>query len=258
PGLTLVSRQKGHAPAFSPGGRPRRGPSNGPFSLFDRLLRRGPPSAPEKRGRGGAALPISSHAAEGQCKRHLVTPKGPTVARDEEAAAAAAAAVVSPLWKIAWSAPSGASASSSPDARKAGPRLAASARAFICSAVCPAQAKVLWPAHKAMKKGKSPIIIDNTNIHAWEMKPYAIMALENRYEVIFREPDTHWKFHVRELARRNHHGVPFAKIRWMKDEYEHNVTFHTVLHSEEPARYWNSGRYSRLNSAFSNNRMNRS
>uniref|UniRef100_A0A8C7E704 NEDD4-binding protein 2-like 1 n=1 Tax=Naja naja TaxID=35670 RepID=A0A8C7E704_NAJNA len=113
-------------------------------------------------------------------------------------------------------------------------------------------------AGKAMKKGKSPIIIDNTNIHAWEMKPYAIMALENRYEVIFREPDTRWKFHVRELARRNHHGVPFEKIRWMKDEYEHNVTFHTVLHSEEPARYYNSGRYSHLNSAFSNNRMNRS
>ncbi|XP_026564735.1 NEDD4-binding protein 2-like 1 isoform X2 [Pseudonaja textilis] len=56
-------------------------------------------------------------------------------------------------------------------------------------------------ARKAMKKGKSPIIIDNTNIHAWEMKPYAIMALENRYKVIFREPDTRWKFHVRELAR---------------------------------------------------------
>ncbi|ETE68378.1 NEDD4-binding protein 2-like 1, partial [Ophiophagus hannah] len=126
---------------------------------------------------------------------------------------------------------------------------------------------IVWETHisgtrkeaprKAMKKGKSPIIIDNTNIHAWEMKPYAIMALENRYEVIFREPDTRWKFHVRELARRNHHGVPFEKIRWMKDEYEHNVTFHTVLHSEEPARYCNSGHYSRLNPAFSNNRMNR-
>ncbi|KAL7983399.1 hypothetical protein Chor_000275 [Crotalus horridus] len=113
-------------------------------------------------------------------------------------------------------------------------------------------------SHKAMKNGKSPVIIDNTNIHAWEMKPYVIMALENRYEVIFREPDTRWKFHVRELARRNHHGVPFEKIQWMKDEYEHDVTFHTVLHSEEPARYCNSGHYSRLNSAFSNNRMNRS
>lgn len=27
-----------------------------------------------------------------------------------------------------------------------------------------------------MKNGKSPVIIDNTNIHAWEMKPYVIMV----------------------------------------------------------------------------------
>ncbi|XP_074995902.1 NEDD4-binding protein 2-like 1 isoform X1 [Calonectris borealis] len=56
-------------------------------------------------------------------------------------------------------------------------------------------------AHKAMKNGKSPVIIDNTNIHAWEMKPYVMMARENRYEVIFQEPDTPWKFNVQELTR---------------------------------------------------------
>ncbi|XP_036027808.1 NEDD4-binding protein 2-like 1 isoform X2 [Onychomys torridus] len=56
-------------------------------------------------------------------------------------------------------------------------------------------------ARKAMQNGISPIIIDNTNLHAWEMKPYAVMALENNYEVIFREPDTRWKFNVQELAR---------------------------------------------------------
>ncbi|MEE6472502.1 hypothetical protein FKM82_009626 [Ascaphus truei] len=91
-------------------------------------------------------------------------------------------------------------------------------------------------ASKAMKRGKTPIIIDNTNIQAWEMKPYAIMALENYYKVIFREPDTRWKFNVQELSRRNSHGVPREKIQRMKDVYEHNVTFHTVLHSEKPSR----------------------
>ncbi|XP_044524210.1 NEDD4-binding protein 2-like 1 isoform X4 [Gracilinanus agilis] len=30
-------------------------------------------------------------------------------------------------------------------------------------------------ARKAMRNGTSPIIIDNTNLHAWEMKPYAVM-----------------------------------------------------------------------------------
>uniref|UniRef100_A0A8D2J4I1 NEDD4-binding protein 2-like 1 n=1 Tax=Varanus komodoensis TaxID=61221 RepID=A0A8D2J4I1_VARKO len=89
-------------------------------------------------------------------------------------------------------------------------------------------------ARKAMKNGKSPVIIDNTNIHAWEMKPYVIMALENNYEVIFREPDTHWKFNVRELARRNSHGVPREKIQRMKEQYEHDITFHNVLYCEEP------------------------
>ncbi|XP_064297117.1 NEDD4-binding protein 2-like 1 [Phalacrocorax carbo] len=91
-------------------------------------------------------------------------------------------------------------------------------------------------AHKAMKNGKSPVIIDNTNIHAWEMKPYVMMARENRYEVIFQEPDTPWKFNVQELTRRNTHHVPRQKIQRMKEQYEHNVTFHSVLHSEEPSR----------------------
>ncbi|XP_069828188.1 NEDD4-binding protein 2-like 1 [Dendropsophus ebraccatus] len=89
-------------------------------------------------------------------------------------------------------------------------------------------------ARKAMGRGRTPIIIDNTNIVAWHMKPYAVMALENGYGVIFLEPNTHWKFDVRELARRNSHGVPREKIQRMKDAYEHNVTFNMVLHAEKP------------------------
>ncbi|KFQ35724.1 NEDD4-binding protein 2-like 1, partial [Mesitornis unicolor] len=88
-------------------------------------------------------------------------------------------------------------------------------------------------ARKAMKNGKSPVIIDNTNIQAWEMKPY---ARENRYEVVFQEPDTPWKFNVRELTRRNIHRVPQEKIQRMKDQYERSVTFHSVLQSEKPSR----------------------
>ncbi|XP_066476644.1 NEDD4-binding protein 2-like 1 [Tiliqua scincoides] len=120
-------------------------------------------------------------------------------------------------------------------------------------------------ARKAMKNGKSPVIIDNTNIHAWEMKPYVIMALENSYEVIFREPDTRWKFNVGELVRRNNHGVPREKIQRMKEQYDHNVTFHTVLHSEEPVRYFsrsygvcNTGDFSHPGSTFPNRRTNSS
>ncbi|XP_023376389.1 NEDD4-binding protein 2-like 1 [Pteropus vampyrus] len=91
-------------------------------------------------------------------------------------------------------------------------------------------------ARRAMRTGISPVIIDNTNLHAWEMKPYAVMALENNYEVIFREPETRWKFNVQELARRNIHGVPREKIHRMKERYEHDVTFHSVLRAEKPGR----------------------
>ncbi|XP_062343623.1 NEDD4-binding protein 2-like 1 [Cinclus cinclus] len=97
-------------------------------------------------------------------------------------------------------------------------------------------------ARKAMKNGKSPVIIDNTNIHAWEMKPYVMMAHENRYQVTFQEPDTPWKFNVQELTRRNIHHVPREKIQRMKEQYEHNVTFHSVLRSEKPGR--DEGSYS--------------
>ncbi|XP_004604592.1 NEDD4-binding protein 2-like 1 isoform X1 [Sorex araneus] len=105
-------------------------------------------------------------------------------------------------------------------------------------------------ARKAMRNGISPIIIDNTNLHAWEMKPYAVMALENNYEVIFREPDTRWKFNVQELARRNIHGVPREKIQRMKERYEHDVTFRSVLHAEKPNRM--NRNQDRNNASFSN------
>ncbi|NWX12075.1 N42L1 protein, partial [Aegotheles bennettii] len=118
-------------------------------------------------------------------------------------------------------------------------------------------------ARKAMKNGKSPVIIDNTNIHAWEMKPYVMMARENRYEVTFREPDTPWKFNVQELTRRNIHHVPRQKIQQMKEQYEHGVTFHSVLQSEKPSRErhpsgpnaaYSMGACSNHLSAFSNRR----
>lgn len=32
------------------------------------------------------------------------------------------------------------------------------------------------PAKDAMQDGRSPIIIDNTNLQAWEMKPYVKMV----------------------------------------------------------------------------------
>ncbi|XP_019353798.1 NEDD4-binding protein 2-like 1 isoform X2 [Alligator mississippiensis] len=119
-------------------------------------------------------------------------------------------------------------------------------------------------ARKAMENRRSPVIIDNTNIRAWEMKPYVIMALENGYEVTFREPETQWKFDVQKLARRNTHQVPREKIQRMKEQYEHGVTVETVLQSEQPRRdvgnssgpnaALSAGAYSNSHPAFSNRR----
>ncbi|XP_041797409.1 NEDD4-binding protein 2-like 2 isoform X2 [Chelmon rostratus] len=89
-------------------------------------------------------------------------------------------------------------------------------------------------AKDAMRDGRSPIIIDNTNIQAWEMKPYVKMALERGYKVDFCEPDTSWKFDPYELEKRNKHGVPQEKIAQMMDRFSFPVSVDIVMSSQEP------------------------
>ncbi|XP_067889605.1 uncharacterized protein [Heterodontus francisci] len=91
-------------------------------------------------------------------------------------------------------------------------------------------------AKKSMDEGRSPIIIDNTNIQAWEMKPYAEMAVERCYSVSFREPETWWKFNVVELEKRNKHQVPREKIIQMMERFEHPISSDIVLNAVEPSR----------------------
>uniref|UniRef100_A0A8U7NHJ9 Uncharacterized protein n=1 Tax=Corvus moneduloides TaxID=1196302 RepID=A0A8U7NHJ9_CORMO len=43
-----------------------------------------------------------------------------------------------------------------------------------------------------MKNGKSPVIIDNTNIHAWEMKPYVMMVGKAPVNYHPESLKTHW------------------------------------------------------------------
>ncbi|XP_057695665.1 NEDD4-binding protein 2-like 2 isoform X2 [Corythoichthys intestinalis] len=56
-------------------------------------------------------------------------------------------------------------------------------------------------AREAMRAGRSPVIIDNTNLQAWEMKPYVQMALQKGYRVDFCEPNTSWKYDPLELEK---------------------------------------------------------
>ncbi|NWS14586.1 N4BP2 protein, partial [Pachyramphus minor] len=89
-------------------------------------------------------------------------------------------------------------------------------------------------AKEAFEVGISPIIIDNTNIQAWEMKPYVTLAQQFKYKVVFREPDTWWKFKPKELERRNIHGVSKEKIKRMLERYERCLTVRSILDSSVP------------------------
>ncbi|XP_034280695.1 NEDD4-binding protein 2 isoform X2 [Pantherophis guttatus] len=86
-------------------------------------------------------------------------------------------------------------------------------------------------AKEAFEKRITPIIIDNTNTQAWEMKPYIALSQQHKYKVVFREPDTWWKFKPKELERRNVHGVSKEKIKRMLERYEHCLTANSILNS---------------------------
>ncbi|NXO60813.1 N4BP2 protein, partial [Aramus guarauna] len=89
-------------------------------------------------------------------------------------------------------------------------------------------------AKEAFEMRISPIIIDNTNIQAWEMKPYVTLAQQFKYKVMFREPDTWWKFKPKELERRNIHGVTKERIKRMLERYERCLTVSSILNSSVP------------------------
>ncbi|XP_044537679.1 NEDD4-binding protein 2 [Gracilinanus agilis] len=89
-------------------------------------------------------------------------------------------------------------------------------------------------AKEALEKKVSPVIIDNTNLQAWEMKPYIILSQKYKYKIHFREPDTWWKFKPKELARRNVHGVTKEKIVRMLEHYERYVSVTHILDSSVP------------------------
>ncbi|XP_068178330.1 NEDD4-binding protein 2 isoform X2 [Antennarius striatus] len=89
-------------------------------------------------------------------------------------------------------------------------------------------------AKEAFEKGVSPVIIDNTNMQGWEMRPYVAQALKHGYKILFREPDTWWKNKPRELERRTSHNVPLEKIRYMLNGFERFVTVQSIMGSQMP------------------------
>jgi len=97
-------------------------------------------------------------------------------------------------------------------------------------------------AKEAIEKGISPIVIDNTNVSAYESKPYVETGLENGYSVEIKEPDTPWKFDVKELTKRNSHDVPEEVIQDMLYRYQENpdLTIDEILQSKSPSAVENT------------------
>lgn len=81
-------------------------------------------------------------------------------------------------------------------------------------------------AKQSCSQGYSVVVIDNTNIKRWEMKPYIDTAKSNQYVVIVLEPRTKWRYDAEELAKRNSHGVKAEDIRKKLKGFEDSVPFY--------------------------------
>lgn len=68
------------------------------------------------------------------------------------------------------------------------------------------------------------VIVDNTNIHAWECREYVKYAVERGYHIVFIRVDGNFP---------SIHGVPQAKIDQMRREME-SLTVESVLASKAP------------------------
>lgn len=75
-----------------------------------------------------------------------------------------------------------------------------------------------------MLKGISPLVVDNTNLAMWHMSPYARAAVKHGYVVEIIEPFTHWATNLKELERRNLHGVPRNQLEKQLEQFERNIT----------------------------------
>lgn len=89
-------------------------------------------------------------------------------------------------------------------------------------------------ATDAIRSGISPIVIDNTNVEAWEPKRYVEFALSNGYRIEIAEPDTPWKFNAQELYKRNTHGVPLETIQKKLDSWQPDITVEDILNADAP------------------------
>ena len=81
----------------------------------------------------------------------------------------------------------------------------------------------------AARDHKPLIIVDNTNLEAWEMLPYVKIALDHRYHIVLLEPPTEWKYKPSQCAYYNRHGVPLDKISRQNERFDRNLTVEKLI-----------------------------
>jgi predicted kinase len=98
-------------------------------------------------------------------------------------------------------------------------------------------------AEESMVAGVSPIIIDNTNTQAWEMKPYVEAAMRHGYEVEVVEPGSPGFPEVdfdeimkRQKSREGGKSMPEEVVRRMTSRFQRSLTVDDILASRSPFR----------------------
>jgi len=87
---------------------------------------------------------------------------------------------------------------------------------------------------KAMKQGKTTIIINNCNARKWEAKPYVKAAIKFGYTVEIQEPNTTWKRNVKELLKKGNGRYSPKFVTKMNDEWDPDFTVENILASVPP------------------------
>ena len=89
-------------------------------------------------------------------------------------------------------------------------------------------------ARTSMMDGLSPIIIDNTNVCLWEMKPYVESGLVYNYKIRIVEFKIPFDLTPEILAKRTKHKVPINYIRDKIEKFEPFTCLEDVLNAEKP------------------------
>ncbi|KAI5636254.1 AAA domain-containing protein [Phthorimaea operculella] len=77
---------------------------------------------------------------------------------------------------------------------------------------------------EALRRGLSPVIVDNTNIEIWEMEPYVREGVRNGYIIEVVEPNTPWARKAHQLLKKTAHMVPMSTIKRKLESYQDGIT----------------------------------